>query len=147
MGAEIRRLDRWRGRVAGWVTGAVAAADLAAAAPCERMAETACGADVSSGRHRFGQAFLQAGQQRVALELRDIVGEAGIAPASMSRGRHGPTARSCGSAAQGPDSRTARAKARPSISGISMSETIASNISPASRSRSASVAFGAAVTR
>ena len=97
---------------------------------------------------RFGQALLQAGDQRLALELGDVVGEAGIA-AGLDVSRLGVrrSARSSAASPRGRRHARARAKSSPSMSGISMSETITSNIAPASRSRSASAALGAAVTR
>ncbi len=51
-----------------------------------------------------------------------------------------------GVAAQAPPCRTARAKARPSMSGISTSDTMTSTASPPSRKASAAAALPAAVT-
>jgi hypothetical protein len=82
----------------------------------------------------------------ILLDLGDIVGEAGIA-AGLDLARIAVAGQSdIGSSAQIPPDRTARANASPSMSGISMSDTIASNIRPVSRSRSASAALAAAET-
>ena len=101
----------------------------------------------SAGRVGLARHCAQAGEQRIAFELRDIVGEAGIAPGLDRRAASAwPTARSSAVSARGRRrARRGRSQARP-CPAFRCRRRSHRTSAPASRSRSASAALATAVT-